>query len=162
VVESLRTRRIITFAGLSLVVVTMLVLNTGMGAVTIPPATVVSLLAERLDTRLRHILVDEFQDTSRTQLDLLQQMTREWQDGDGRTVFMVGDPMQSIYGFREADVRGYLRVCEQGLAALRPDLLRLTVNFRSKPGLVHCFNTVFPRVFPAQRDPLLGTVTYTP
>ncbi|MYH32286.1 MAG: AAA family ATPase [Gammaproteobacteria bacterium] len=121
-----------------------------------------SLLAERLDTRLRHILVDEFQDTSRTQLDLLQQMTREWQDGDGRTVFMVGDPMQSIYGFREADVRGYLRVCEQGLAALRPELLRLTVNFRSTPGLVDWFNMVFPRVFPAEGDMLLGTVAYTP
>ena len=121
-----------------------------------------SLLAERLDTRLRHILVDEFQDTSRTQLDLLQQMTREWQDGDGRTVFMVGDPMQSIYGFREADVRGYLRVCEQGLAALRPELLRLTVNFRSAPRLVNWFNTVFPRVFPGEGDTLMGTVAYTP
>lgn len=121
-----------------------------------------SLLAERLDTRLRHILVDEFQDTSRTQLDLLRQMTREWQDGDGRTVFMVGDPMQSIYGFREADVRGYLRVCEQGLAALRPELLRLTVNFRSGPGLVDWFNTIFPRVFPAEGDTLMGAVAYTP
>ena len=120
-----------------------------------------SLLAERLDKRLRHILVDEFQDTSRTQLDLLQQMTRDWQDGDGRTVFMVGDPMQSIYGFREADVRGYLRVCEQGLANLRPELLRLTVNFRSTPKLVDWFNTVFPRVFPAEGDTLMGTVAYT-
>ena len=46
--ESLRTRRALTLAGLSLVVVTMLVLNTGMGAVSIPPATVVSLLAERV------------------------------------------------------------------------------------------------------------------
>ncbi len=121
-----------------------------------------SLLAERLDARLRHILVDEFQDTSRTQIDLLQQMIREWQPGDGRTVFMVGDPMQSIYGFREADVRGYLRVCEQGLGALRPELLRLAVNFRSTPGLVDWFNSIFPRVFPAESDPLLGTVSYTP
>ncbi len=121
-----------------------------------------SLLAERLDTRLRHILVDEFQDTSRTQLDLLQQMTREWQDGDGRTVFMVGDPMQSIYGFREADVRGYLRVREQGLGALKPELLRLTVNFRSAPRLVDWFNTVFPSVFPAHGDTLMGAVAYTP
>ena len=120
-----------------------------------------SFLAERLDARLRHILVDEFQDTSRTQLDLLQQMIREWQDGDGRTVFMVGDPMQSIYGFREADVRGYLRVCEQGLGALRPELLRLTVNFRSAPELVAWFNNIFPKVFPVQGDTLMGTVSYT-
>ncbi len=121
-----------------------------------------SFLAERLDARLRHILVDEFQDTSRTQLDLLQQMIREWQDGDGRTVFMVGDPMQSIYGFREADVRGYLRVCDYGLGALRPELLRLTVNFRSAPKLVAWFNYIFPKVFPVQGDTLMGTVSYTP
>ena len=120
-----------------------------------------SFLAERLDARLRHILVDEFQDTSRAQLDLLQQMIREWQHGDERTVFMVGDPMQSIYGFREADMRGYLRVCEQGLGALRPELLRLTVNFRSAPKLVTWFNTVFPRVFPVQGDTMIGTVPYT-
>ena len=121
-----------------------------------------SFLAERLDARLRHILVDEFQDTSRAQLDLLQQMVRDWQDGDGRTVFMVGDPMQSIYGFREADVRGYLRVCEHGLGALRPELLQLTVNFRSAPDLVAWFNRVFPEVFPADGDSLMGTVPYTP
>ena len=122
-----------------------------------------SLLAERLDARLRHILVDEFQDTSRTQLDLLLRMIREWQDGDGRTVFMVGDPMQSIYGFREADVRGYLRVCKLGLTtALRPELLRLTVNFRSSPKLVGWFNEIFPQVFPARGDTYMGTVPYTP
>ena len=92
-----------------------------------------SFLAERLDARLRHILVDEFQDTSRTQFALLEQMIREWQEGDGRTVFMVGDPMQSIYGFREADVRVYLGACETGLGDLRPELLKLTVNFRSAP-----------------------------
>ena len=120
-----------------------------------------SFLAERLDARLRHILVDEFQDTSRTQLDLLQQMIREWQDGDGRTVFMVGDPMQSIYGFREADVRGYLRVCVQGLGALRPELLKLTVNFRSTPKLVGWYNDIFPLVFPARGDTHMGTVPYT-
>ena len=120
-----------------------------------------SFLAERLDARLRHILVDEFQDTSRTQLDLLQQMIREWQGGDGRTVFMVGDPMQSIYGFREADVRGYLRVCEQGLGALRPEVLKLTVNFRSTPKLVGWFNEIFPKVFPARGDTHMGTVPYT-
>ena len=119
-----------------------------------------SFLAERLDARLRHILVDEFQDTSRTQLDLLLQMTREWQDGDGRTVFMVGDPMQSIYGFREADVRGYLRVCEHGLGALRPELLKLTVNFRSTPELVGWYNDIFPQVFPARGDTHMGAVPY--
>ena len=121
-----------------------------------------SLLAERLDARLRHILVDEFQDTSATQLKLLERMVEEWQQGDGRTLFMVGDPMQSIYGFRQADVRGYLQVREHGLAALRPKLLRLKVNFRSTPALVAWHNRVFPDVFPEREDPLTAAIPYTP
>ena len=120
-----------------------------------------SLLAERLDARLRHILVDEFQDTSRAQLMLLQRMTADWQDGDGRTLFVVGDPMQSIYSFREADVRGYLHVCEQGLGMLRPEVLKLTVNFRSAPSLIAWFNKAFPQVLPAVDDTLVGEVSYT-
>ncbi|HLK71351.1 MAG TPA: UvrD-helicase domain-containing protein, partial [Steroidobacteraceae bacterium] len=61
-------------------------------------------LALRLGTRLRHILVDEFQDTSYEQTALLQALTMGWEEGDGRTLFLVGDPMQSIYQFREAEV----------------------------------------------------------
>lgn len=121
-----------------------------------------SLLAERLDARLRHILVDEFQDTSDSQFALLEEMIAEWQPGDGRTVFLVGDPMQSIYGFREADVRGYLRVRQHGLGNLKPEVLRLTVNFRSRRPLVDWFNRIFPRVFPAAGDTSMGTVSYTP
>lgn len=121
-----------------------------------------SLLAERLDARLRHILVDEFQDTSETQLSLLRQMVGEWQDGDGRTVFLVGDPMQSIYGFRQADVRGFLRACKQGLGPVRPKVLKLTVNFRSTPQLVGWLNGIFPQVFPARPDTHMGAVPYAP
>lgn len=120
-----------------------------------------SLLAERLDRRLRHMLVDEFQDTSPAQIRLLERMVAEWQDGDGRTLFLVGDPMQSIYGFRAADVREYFRVCERGLGNLRPEVLKLTVNFRSVPGLVSWFNKVFPQVFPARRDGLAGAAPYS-
>ena len=121
-----------------------------------------SLLAERLDARLHHILVDEFQDTSATQLKLLERMVEEWQQGDGRTLFMVGDPMQSIYGFRQADVRGYLQVREYGIEDLRPTLLRLKVNFRSTPALVAWHNKVFPDVFPDREDPLTAAIPYTP
>src|SRR5690606_33092436 len=54
-------------------------------------------LALSLDYRIRHILVDEFQDTSFNQAELLTRLTAGWQTGDGRTLFLVGDPMQSIY-----------------------------------------------------------------
>ena len=71
-------------------------------------------LTLRLDYRLQHILVDEFQDTSSAQLTLVQQLTAGWEQGDGRSIFCVGDPMQSIYGFREAEVRAFLELAAGG------------------------------------------------
>src|SRR5688572_12767944 len=62
-----------------------------------------------LDYRIKHVLVDEFQDTSISQWKLLEQLTAGWQRGDGRTLFLVGDPMQSIYRFREAEVALFLQ-----------------------------------------------------
>jgi ATP-dependent exoDNAse (exonuclease V) beta subunit len=59
-----------------------------------PEAPTDLLLA--LDYRVKHILVDEFQDTSLSQWELLSLLTSEWVPGDGRTLFLVGDPMQSI------------------------------------------------------------------
>ena len=56
-------------------------------------------LALYLDHQIRHLLVDEFQDTSQSQLEFFRQLTREWLAEEGRTIFVVGDPMQSIYAF---------------------------------------------------------------
>ena len=109
-------------------------------------------LAERLGTRISHILVDEFQDTSRDQYDLLRTLTQDWSDGDGRTLFLVGDPMQSIYGFRNAEVGRFSTVRAEGLGAVRLVPLELRRNFRSAPALVHWCNEMFARVFPAEDD----------
>jgi ATP-dependent exoDNAse (exonuclease V) beta subunit len=109
-------------------------------------------LAERIGTRLMHILVDEFQDTSRDQYELLRTLTQDWSRGDGRTLFLVGDPMQSIYGFRNAEVGRFSTVRAAGLAGLMLTTLELRRNFRSAPALVHWCNEVFARVFPAVDD----------
>jgi len=109
-------------------------------------------LAERLGTRLMHILVDEFQDTSRDQYDLLRTLTQDWSNGDGRTLFLVGDPMQSIYGFRNAEVGRFATVRAAGLGNLRLTPIELRRNFRSAPALVHWCNDVFARVFPEADD----------
>jgi len=116
----------------------------------------------KLDARVQHILVDEFQDTSQTQIDLLLKLTAGWQPGDGRTLFLVGDPMQSIYRFRKAEVGWFLRVKAQGLGALSLTSLTLHTNFRSRAGVVDWVNTVFQPLFPAHDNAMLGAIRYTP
>ncbi|HET6719134.1 MAG TPA: UvrD-helicase domain-containing protein, partial [Rhodocyclaceae bacterium] len=88
-------------------------------------------LALRLDYRIRHLLVDEFQDTSPTQIKLLERLTAGWSPDDGRTLFCVGDPMQSIYRFRKADVGLFLRAAGEGIGGLPLKRLRLARNNRS-------------------------------
>jgi len=114
----------------------------------------------QLDSRLRHILVDEFQDTSYGQYDLLQRLTSGWERGDGRTLFVVGDPMQSIYRFREAEVGLYLRTRAVGLPDVDLTPLVLTSNFRSQQCLVDWFNETFSSLFPLQEDVVRGAVPY--
>ena len=119
-------------------------------------------LALALDHRLQHILVDEFQDTSSSQYRLLLLLTAGWQPGDGRSVFLVGDPMQSIYRFREAEVGLYLQTRERGLGDIPLDALTLQMNFRSEAGVVTWVNNSFQRLFPAQADVSMGAVSYAP
>ena len=119
-------------------------------------------LALALDYRIRHILVDEFQDTSQAQVELLERLTAGWTPGDGRTLFCVGDPMQSIYRFREADVGRFLRAQQTGIGGLRLEPLTLSVNFRSQARLVEWVSSVFPDIFPARADLPLGAVPFAP
>ncbi len=117
-------------------------------------------LAQALDYRIRHLLVDEFQDTSPSQVGLIEKLTRGWMPDDGRTLFVVGDPMQSIYRFRKADVGLFLRVRERGIGDIRLAHLRLFRNNRSYPGIVDWVNAAFPTIFPAADSPEAGAVRY--
>ena len=119
-------------------------------------------LALSLDYRLQHILVDEFQDTSAAQLALLRILTAGWQPGDGRSVFCVGDPMQSIYRFRQAEVRAFLDLAEEGIGAVRFDRQLLSSNFRTAKPLVDWVNAVFARILPDVDDRDRGAIAYRP
>ena len=114
-----------------------------------------------LDYRIRHILVDEFQDTSHAQHELLTLLTEGWEEGDGRTLFVVGDPMQSIYRFRQAEVGLFLDARHAGIGHIALEPLTLSANFRSQPAIVRWVNDAFRRILPKGDDIPAGAVGYS-
>ena len=103
---------------------------------------------------IRHLLVDEFQDTSRRQHQFIASLAAAWPDPAGRTLFVVGDPMQSIYSFRDADAELFPRVRDFGLELPGSEahpftFVPLTANFRTQPALVRELNHAFTKVFAA-------------
>ncbi len=117
-------------------------------------------LALALDYRIRHLLIDEFQDTSISQFELIERLTEGWEAGDGRTVFAVGDPMQSIYRFREAEVGLFLQARRNGIGTVALEPIALRANFRSQAGIVGWVNEAFSRVMPQNEDVSAGAVAY--
>ncbi len=114
-----------------------------------------------VDLQIEHLLVDEFQDTSRSQYELIERLTAGWDGSDGRTLFVVGDPMQSIYRFRQADVALFIAAQRKrriGTVPLEP--LVLARNFRSRPQLVAWVNETFEQVLPARDDARRGAVAF--
>ena len=94
-------------------------------------------LALYLDYRIGHILVDEYQDVSINQYELLEKLTAGWSMEDGHSLFLVGDPMQSIYRFREAEVGVFLATWEQRrhrTGACQPEENRGQLPFGPNPG----------------------------
>jgi len=111
--------------------------------------------AIRVADGIRHLLIDEFQDTSRRQHELLSRLIAAWPDREERSCFCVGDPMQSIYGFREAEVELFERLKTHGLETssdgsedpLLFEFVPLRANFRTVPTLVNDLNGHFESIF---------------
>ena len=109
----------------------------------------------RLEARYAHVLVDEFQDTSRAQWELVAELVRSWGEGLGvsadalpPSIFIVGDRKQSIYGFRDADV-AVLDEAAAFVERLRPEgdpRHAISVSFRAVPALLAFVNDVFGAV----------------
>ncbi|HEV2614528.1 MAG TPA: UvrD-helicase domain-containing protein [Gammaproteobacteria bacterium] len=119
-------------------------------------------LALYLDYALKHLLIDEFQDTSVMQLKLIERLVAGWEPHDGRTLFLVGDPMQSIYRFRKAEVGLFLHAQREGIKNIKLINLRLIKNFRTVDKLVDWHNEFFAKLFPQHSNETLGAVAYKP
>jgi len=117
-------------------------------------------LALKLDYSISHLLIDEFQDTSPVQMRLIEKLIEGWQPDDGRTLFCVGDPMQSIYRFRKADVSLFLQASQYGIGHLPLTRLQLSRNNRSHPAVVSWINTAFQQVFPGSDNINQGAISY--
>ena len=125
-------------------------------------------IALRLDYQIEHILVDEFQDTSNNQFELVRRLTRGWREHNTtrpmqpRTVMLVGDGMQSIYGFRDANVSLFLKARDEGFNGLRLEPLQLSCNFRSDAPLVNWVNRCLGPAFPVRDDVARGSIRFAP
>jgi len=100
----------------------------------------------KLDQRIDHLLVDEFQDTNPTQWRLLLPLLQEMAASNGirqRSVFLVGDGKQSIYRFRRAEPRLFHAAHHWLQQHLNADAHPLHVSYRSAPAIIECVNRVF-------------------
>lgn len=116
----------------------------------------------KLDKAIQHVLIDEAQDTSPPQWQIMRALTEEFFAGEGqkksgtRTFFVVGDQKQSIFSFQGADVRifeesqAYFE--RRGREARQPvQLVPLTVSYRSLPAVLAAVDEVFKEGMPARQ-----------
>jgi ATP-dependent helicase/nuclease subunit A len=118
----------------------------------------------RLEARYHHVLVDEFQDTSRAQWELVALLIQSWGEGLGLSgqpsIFVVGDRKQAIYRFRDADA-SVLQEAARYIHTLRPDRnprRAISRSFRAVPDLLELVNDVFAEISDA--SPGAGSFTY--
>lgn len=138
----------------------------GLSALTVLEEQQPTEHALAVSERIKHLLVDEFQDTSRRQHKLLERLLFAWGPGEGRTCFLVGDPMQSIYMFRQAEVELFAQVQERGIVSGEQIHscvpLRLSANFRSHAGLTEPLNQYFETIFESGSTTGAAGVSFTP
>jgi ATP-dependent exoDNAse (exonuclease V) beta subunit len=120
-----------------------------------------------LGSRYRHIFVDEFQDTDGIQAAIVfliagESRPERWQDVKLRagSLFLVGDPKQAIYRFRGADIRAYNEARATVERQHSGNVIEVTANFRSQPGIINHVNRCFEPVLKASGQP--GYVKLSP
>lgn len=114
------------------------------------------------EDRVCHLLVDENQDTSPAQYQLLSRLVEDWEpDEDGRSVFLCGDKSQSIFLFRGATVEKFTDTVKAGhFGPKKLEVFHLRVNFRSSPAVVNWNNKVYTQLFDKEDDQFVPSVPF--
>ena len=115
-----------------------------------------------LDYKISHLLIDEFQDTSRSHFNFLKKIVDGWTPEAQKTIFCVGDPMQSIYKFREADVSIFIEAKKNGFNTIPLETIQLRDNYRSSSMIVNEINQIFENILPKEDSIQEGAVSYKP
>ncbi len=130
-------------------------ITTALGLLRDHPA-----VRDELADRYRYVLIDEFQDTDPHQAEIVWRLTGEPNDDHWSTWpsrpgarFVVGDPKQSIYRFRGADIATYGLLTDLGAQHGRAKALSLNTNFRSRPHILTCVNESFAEPLAAPGQP---------
>ncbi|MDR2854991.1 MAG: UvrD-helicase domain-containing protein [Methanomicrobiales archaeon] len=110
------------------------------------------IVAKEIRKRYRYIFIDEFQDTDPAQFEIISSIIGTL-DESCKGLFIVGDPNQSIYLFRNADVTQFKWVKEVIAESCKGELLHFSTCFRSTPEVIGCVNYVFSRIFSADKKP---------
>lgn len=110
------------------------------------------IVARHIRPRYQYILVDEFQDTDPAQFEIITAIIGDLQPGT-RSLFIVGDPKQSIYLFRNADVTRFKEAQSRILSDCRGNLINLDTSFRSCREVIGCVNYLFSRIFASTQKP---------
>ncbi|EMS86150.1 UvrD-helicase domain-containing protein [Leptospira noguchii] len=97
-------------------------------------------LKKALQSRYKVGILDEFQDTDGVQYEIFKRLFLE--SDEKRALYLIGDPKQSIYGFRGADIGIYLQAKEE-LKKQKAEEISLNVNYRSVPELIRAYNEIF-------------------
>jgi ATP-dependent helicase/nuclease subunit A len=109
-------------------------------------------VAAAVRSEIDQLLVDEFQDTDRVQCDIVERLALEGDPAQRPGLFLVGDPKQSVYGWRSADVGAYMRFVERAAAVPGARRGTLCVNHRSVPDVLAEVERVIAPVMREERE----------
>ena len=108
--------------------------------------------------KFKYFMIDEFQDSNELQRKIFYRLTSVKEDLDQSNLFIVGDPKQSIYGFRGSDIDVFYSTIEDIKNTTKEDPITMSKNYRTKSPVLKFINTVFNSLMGKKYDSLIAHI----